>query len=99
MGWTPPVLDSAVVRTVTNDVAGDREIRRRKELAVLCRSIMLKSPGAHLVSDPAAHYTIIANPHDQALLKPHVETVVVVDTTTNKPTPRLLYWSSTKRES
>ena len=52
-------------RTVANGVAGDRESRRRKKLAVLCRSVVLKSPGTHLVSHPAAR----ESPTVQAVVK------------------------------
>ena len=65
--------------TVADEVAGDRESRKRKKVAVLCCSVMLKSAGTHLVSDPAAH-----SPRDCPRCCGHY--------TTDKTTPMLLYW-------
>ena len=64
-------------RTVANGVAGDRESRRRKKLAVLCRSVVLKSPGTHLVSHPAAR----ESPLNRSGSGQGPETVVSVATT------------------
>ena len=52
-------------RTVADGVAGDRESRRRKKLAVLCLSVVLKSPGTHLASHPTAR----ESPTVQAVVK------------------------------
>ena len=56
--WTRAVAD------------GDQESRRGEKLAVLCRAMVLKSPGVHWVSDPAASYTLAMANCSGVLLKP-----------------------------
>ena len=78
------LLDSAVVRTVANDVTGDRESRQKKETCCAVPFYNAQEPWC-----PLGHYTIAMQPfmirHCSSPMS--VETVVVG--ATNKPTPTL----------